>query len=35
MTTPNPLRTDLAGVTVETPTVLASGILGVTASTLA
>jgi len=30
----NPLRTTVAGVTLETPTVLASGILGVTASTL-
>lgn len=32
---PNPLRTAFAGVILETPTVLASGILGVTASTLA
>jgi len=32
---PNPLRTTFAGITLETPTVLASGILGVTASTLA
>ena len=31
----NPLRTTFAGITLETPTVLASGILGVTASTLA
>jgi dihydroorotate dehydrogenase (NAD+) catalytic subunit len=32
---PNPLRTTIAGITLESPTVLASGILGVTASTLA
>ncbi|MBM4371934.1 MAG: dihydroorotate dehydrogenase [Deltaproteobacteria bacterium] len=32
---PNPLRTHLAGITLESPLVLASGILGVTASTLA
>ncbi|MFH1530771.1 MAG: dihydroorotate dehydrogenase [Pseudomonadota bacterium] len=34
-TAPNPLRTTFAGLTLESPTVLASGILGVTASTLA
>ena len=32
---PNPLRTHIGGITLESPTVLASGILGVTASTLA
>lgn len=35
MTTPSPLRTVIAGITLGNPTVLASGILGVTASTLA